>query len=114
MDRRRPSIDQPVVDPAQAFIQDVAAVHQLAIEIRIREIAIAYPRVRDLHDLRTRSSGQATFIQFHLELDGQMSLLEAHEVSDKVEDAILVEFPGAEIIIHEDPAGVPERRRQFA
>src|SRR4029077_21171925 len=41
---------------------------------RIREIALANPVVRDLHDLRTRSSGQATFIQFHLELDGAMAL----------------------------------------
>jgi ferrous-iron efflux pump FieF len=78
---------------------------------RIREIALANPAVRELHDLRTRSSGQATFIQFHLELDGAMALTQAHAVSDEVEDAILMEFPGAEIIIHEDPAGVPERRR---
>jgi ferrous-iron efflux pump FieF len=81
---------------------------------RIREIALANPVVRELHDLRTRSSGQATFIQFHLELDGAMALTQAHAVSDEVEDAILVEFPGAEIIIHEDPAGVPERGRRFA
>jgi ferrous-iron efflux pump FieF len=81
---------------------------------RIREIALANPVVRDLHDLRTRSSGQATFIQFHLELDGAMPLTQAHTVSDEVEDAILAEFPGAEIIIHEDPAGVEERRRRFA
>ena len=78
---------------------------------RIREIALANPVVRELHDLRTRSSGQATFIQFHLELDGAMALIHAHAVSDEVEDAILMEFPGAEIMIHEDPAGVPERRR---
>jgi len=81
---------------------------------RIREIALANPVVRELHDLRTRSSGQATFIQFHLELDGAMALTQAHAISDEVEDAILMEFPGAEIIIHEDPAGVPERRRRFA
>jgi ferrous-iron efflux pump FieF len=81
---------------------------------RIREIALANPFVRNLHDLRTRSSGQARFIQFHLELDGDMALIKAHAVSDEVEDAILAEFPGAEIIIHEDPAGVPERRWRFA
>ncbi len=81
---------------------------------RIREIVLANPVVRELHDLRTRSSGQATFIQFHLELDGAMPLTQAHTVSDEVEDAILTEFPGAEIIIHEDPAGVQERRRRFA
>ena len=81
---------------------------------RIRAIALTNPFVRDLHDLKTRSSGQARFIQFHLELDGDMALVQAHTVSDEVEAAILAEFPGAEIIIHEDPAGVPERRWGYA
>jgi ferrous-iron efflux pump FieF len=81
---------------------------------RIKEIALANPAVRQLHDLRTRSSGQATFIQFHLELDGNIPLVRAHAVSDEVESAILAAFPGAEIIIHQDPAGLPERRARFA
>jgi ferrous-iron efflux pump FieF len=38
----------------------------------------------------------------------------AHAVSDEVENAILAAFPGAEIIIHQDPAGLPERRARFA
>jgi ferrous-iron efflux pump FieF len=81
---------------------------------KIRDIALAHHEVRDLHDLRTRSSGQATFIQFHLELDGDIPLSRAHTVSDEVEDAILVAFPGAEVIIHQDPAGLAEQRRSFA
>ncbi len=81
---------------------------------RIRDIALANPAVRALHDLRTRSSGQATFIQFHLELDGDIPLMRAHSVSDEVEGAILTAFPGAEIMIHQDPAGLPEERPGFA
>ena len=81
---------------------------------KIRDIALAHRDVRDLHDLRTRSSGLATFIQFHLELDGDIPLVRAHAVSDEVEHAILVAFPGAEVIIHQDPAGLPERRPGFA
>jgi ferrous-iron efflux pump FieF len=42
-----------------------------------------------------------------------MSLLEAHALADAVEAAILEEFPGAEVIIHEDPEGVAEARAQF-
>jgi ferrous-iron efflux pump FieF len=80
---------------------------------KIRDIALAHGDVRELHDLRTRSSGQATFIQFHLELEGDMPLIRAHAVSDEVEDAILVAFPGAEVIIHQDPAGLPEHRPSF-
>ena len=81
---------------------------------KIRDIALAHAEVRDLHDLRTRSSGNATFIQFHLELDGNTLLSRAHTVSDEVEDAILVAFPGAEVIIHQDPAGLVENRPRFA
>jgi len=81
---------------------------------KIRDIALAHADVRELHDLRTRSSGHAAFIQFHLELDGDIPLIRAHAVSDEVEDAILMAFPGAEVIIHQDPAGLPEHRPGFA
>jgi len=81
---------------------------------RIRDIALSNPAVRHLHDLRTRSSGHLTFIQFHLELDGDIPLIRAHAVSDEVEQAILDAFPGAEIMIHQDPAGLPEARPGFA
>jgi ferrous-iron efflux pump FieF len=80
---------------------------------RIRAIAMANPRVRNMHDLRTRRSGPQRFIQFHLEMDPEMRLTEAHHLSDEVEAAILDEFPAAEVIIHEDPEGVNEGRKTF-
>jgi ferrous-iron efflux pump FieF len=43
-----------------------------------------------------------------------MSLYEAHRIADQVENQILAAYPGAEVIIHEDPSGVAERRRTFA
>ena len=80
---------------------------------RIRGIALAHPEVKALHELRTRASGPWIFIQFHLEMDGGMSLYEAHRVADQVEGEILAAFPGAEVIIHEDPTGIVERRKTF-
>ena len=47
-----------------------------------------------------------TFIQLHLELDDDLSLLEAHKISDEVEDNIHSAFPGSEVIIHIDPQSV--------
>ena len=73
---------------------------------RIKAIVRGHPQVRSLHDLRTRSAGLNTFIQLHLELDPRMELLQAHAVSDAVERDVCYAFPGAEIIIHQDPAGV--------
>ncbi|HEY5347033.1 MAG TPA: cation diffusion facilitator family transporter [Rhizomicrobium sp.] len=73
---------------------------------KIKAIVRGHAQVRSLHDLRTRSAGLNTFIQLHLELDPQMDLLQAHEISDAVERDVCAAFPGAEIIIHQDPAGV--------
>jgi ferrous-iron efflux pump FieF len=72
---------------------------------RIKAIVNAEPEVRAMHDLRTRRSGFNLFIQLHLELDPDMRLSNAHEIADRVEEKIKQAFPGAEVIIHEDPAG---------
>ncbi|MFQ5956068.1 MAG: cation diffusion facilitator family transporter [Kiloniellales bacterium] len=81
--------------------------------MRIRELALAHPEVRDMHDLRTRLSGPNVFIQLHLEMDGDLRLTRAHEIADQVEAKIVAAFPGAEVIIHEDPEGVDEARRDY-
>jgi ferrous-iron efflux pump FieF len=75
---------------------------------KIRAIALANPKVTSLHDLRTRSSGRHTFIQLHLEMDGDMSLAQAHEIADTVEKQVMQAFPEAEVLIHQDPAGLEE------
>lgn len=77
---------------------------------RIIEVVRGHKLVVNLHDLRTRISGRDRFIQFHLELHDEISLLEAHRISDEVEAELLKVFPGAEIIIHQDPQSVVERR----
>jgi ferrous-iron efflux pump FieF len=81
---------------------------------RIRQLALAQPRVNAVHDLRTRAAGHAIFVQLHLEMDADMPLREAHAIADAVEMSIMAAFPGAEVIVHQDPAGVEEPRRSFA
>src|SRR5438067_7418616 len=76
---------------------------------RVRAIAESHPEVTAVHDIRTRVAGPTTFIQLHLEMDGAINLLRAHEISDAVEAQLQAAFPHAEIIIHEDPAGIEER-----
>lgn len=89
--------------------------HELPDEARarIRQIALGHPEVRSVHDLRTRASGPTAFIQIHLEMDGKLTLAEAHRISDAVEADILAAFPRAEVMIHQDPEGVEEPRRVF-
>ena len=73
---------------------------------KIKALVLAHPSTRGLHDLRSRHSGTMTFIQLHLELDDDLSLMAAHKISDEVEARILSVFPGSEIIIHIDPQSV--------
>ncbi len=80
---------------------------------RIREIALDHPKVLGFHDLRTRDTGREYIIQFHLELDPNMSLLESHEITDEVTDNILKLYPDSELIIHTDPLGIDEERDPF-
>lgn len=70
---------------------------------KIIDLVTAHPGVLGVHDLRTRRSGQQVFIQMHLDMDGNMTLHEAHEISDDVERQLMAEFPEAEAIVHQDP-----------
>ena len=76
---------------------------------RITAIAAAHPVVQGVHELKTRTSGATDFIQFHVWVDGSMTVAAAHDVVDQLEDAVTAEFPGSEILIHVDPAGHTER-----
>jgi ferrous-iron efflux pump FieF len=80
---------------------------------RIRAIAQRHPEVAAVHDLRTRAAGPTAFIQLHLEMDGAMTLLRAHQIADAVEAELREAYPHAEILIHEDPEGIEEPRQNF-
>jgi len=80
---------------------------------RIRAIAEAAPEVTAVHDLKTRLAGPNAFIQLHLEMDGAMELRRAHEIADGVEARLRDAYPHAEIIIHQDPAGLEEMHQEF-
>ena len=74
---------------------------------RIKAIIETHDGVRGMHDLRTRASGQQIFIQCHIDLDASLSLLQAHAIAEAVEEELCRAFPGAEVIIHQDPYPAP-------
>lgn len=71
---------------------------------KIQETAMSHPEVTGTHETRTRQAGHTRFVQLHLELDEEMSLKKAHSIADQVEAEIKVFLPGAEVLIHQDPA----------
>ncbi|NCP10946.1 MAG: cation diffusion facilitator family transporter [Sphingomonadales bacterium] len=73
--------------------------------LRFVEIASRFPELENLHDLRTRTSGHNDFVQFHVWMDPDLSVREAHDIVERVEEEMAREFPGTEVLIHIDPAG---------
>lgn len=73
----------------------------------VADAVLAHAEVRGLHDLRTRRSGTQSFVQFHVELDPEMSLRQAHEVTEHLEATLRGVYPNAEILIHVDPEDHP-------
>lgn len=69
-------------------------------------LACAVPGVLGAHDLRTRISGTVWFVQFHLELPGELTLSAAHTICDHAADAIKQVYPQAEVLVHADPKEV--------
>ena len=98
----------------KALLQLMDAEFSEAQRQQIFDIAKGFHDVLGVHDLRTRKAGFDVFIQFHLELDGTMELRKAHRICDEVELAVKQAFPGAEVLIHQDPYGeeyVPQLQR---
>ncbi len=85
--------------------------HELNDEERakIKSIILSHQYALGLHELRTRQSGAQRFIQFHLELDDNLSLLQAHSIGDEIEAEICQALAPCEVFIHQDPSSVVQR-----
>lgn len=71
---------------------------------RIREmIALHGSGALEAHDLRSRHAGRRTFIDFHLVVPGSMSVAAAHNICDRIEEALHEEMGDVVITIHVEP-----------
>lgn len=71
----------------------------------IAAIAQGWPGLKGFHDLKTRTAGSRVFVHIHIELDGNLSLREAHGIGAGLRRAILEAYPQADVIVHKDVAG---------
>lgn len=81
---------------------------------QIAALAAAVPGVRGVHGLRTRQSGQSAIIQLHLELDDDLPLAGAHQITLNTETVIRARYPGADITIHQDPVSLGPESQDLA
>ena len=72
--------------------------------LRIRDIISANSRgALEVHDLKTRIAGRATFIEFHMVVEAGMTVGESHAICDKIEEALAAEIPSVRVVIHVEP-----------
>ena len=70
----------------------------------IETLARNWPGVQGFHDLKTRTAGSRVFVHLHIELDGDLTLREAHDIGAGLRRTILLAYPQADVIIHKDVA----------
>ena len=70
----------------------------------IATLARNWPGVEGFHDLKTRTAGSRIFVNLHIELDGTLSLREAHDIGAGLRRTILLAYPQTDVIIHKDVA----------
>jgi len=120
------ALGQPTFDPVAGGLVSVIVVYQ-GVEIgrenidylvggapdeekqeEIRETALAHPEVRGVHDFKAFYDGTDIEVEMHVEVDGDQTLREAHDVeSDVVRRVRDVEGVG-DVHVHLDPSGIGE------
>ncbi|EBW2650642.1 cation transporter [Salmonella enterica subsp. enterica serovar Newport] len=118
----------PWLDPVAAMIVGVliarmgytfaiSALHDLMdrsadadMEAAVRATILAVPGVAGLHDMRTRKTGDLILVDVHIEVDGEISVREGHDIAVAVREAVMENKDVLGVMIHTDPyegEGVP-------
>jgi cation diffusion facilitator family transporter len=90
-------------------LMDEAVPPELLARIR-KTVAVEAAGAIEAHDLRTRHAGRTTFVEFHLVVDGAMTVTEAHDICDRIEAALKADLDPAIITIHVEPDGKAKHR----
>jgi cation diffusion facilitator family transporter len=62
----------------------------------------------DYHALRTRESGAKSFVDVHVLVPGRMSVQEAHDLAESLENEIRARLPHVEVLTHLEPLEDPK------
>lgn len=79
------------------------ALPETEVDRLIAHVRRALPEVRGIHDLRTRKAGPRIFLDCHVQLDRDLSFVEAHRLSERVRQVVQEVHPGALVNVHADP-----------
>jgi len=69
----------------------------------IKTILCQTPGVRGVHDLRTRKMGDMIMVDAHLEVDGELTVWEGHDIANLARDRVMGKLPVLDVMTHLDP-----------
>ncbi len=118
-----------LIDPRLAFLDQIGAIIVSAFIIKVgleilftnindlmdtgisraqietlEKTIIAIENVKGVHKLRTRKLANYIYIDLHLEVDGQMSVIDGHDISEQVQQTIIKNNPKIiDVMVHLEP-----------
>ncbi|HCT2238333.1 TPA: cation transporter [Klebsiella quasipneumoniae] len=63
----------------------------------------ATPGVAGLHDLKTRKAGDLVLVDVHLEVAGELSVAEGHQIARQAQERVMAQHPVLNVMVHLDP-----------
>ena len=82
-------LDESLPSEEEAIIRDV--------------ISTMSPQVRNYHNFKTRKSGSERFIEFHLVVNHDLTVKQAHDICDEITVKIKAKLSNCEVMIHTEP-----------
>jgi len=69
----------------------------------VKLILKTFPEVKEYHNLKVRTAGADTFIKFNIHVEPNATLLDVHELCDRIEKELQNKIPRSEVYIHAEP-----------
>jgi cation diffusion facilitator family transporter len=88
-----------IIQRASGVLADSAVVDTVTVE----KIALSVEGVKSCHKIRSRGTDQATYLDLHIQVDGRMSLADAHFLGHQVQDRLQAELEVTDVVVHVEP-----------
>lgn len=79
---------------------------------KIELILGTFSEIKHFHNLKVRTAGADTFVKVVLTVDEQFSLIQAHEICDKVEKEICSVIERCEVFVHAEPQVISDNKSE--
>jgi cation diffusion facilitator family transporter len=90
-----------IVRRASDVLSDRAVIDTSLVE----KVVCSVEGVHSCHKIRSRGTDQATHLDLHIQVDGDLSLAAAHRLGHIAQDQLQLELGAADVIVHVEPVG---------